>query len=103
MGLLSKLFGKVSVDFKQLKKDGAIVLDVRSNGEYKGGHIKDSLNIPLNELAKQLNKFSKDKAIICVCASGIRSGSAKKILSSHGFNQVHNGGSWKSLESKITA
>ncbi|MEY3049302.1 MAG: hypothetical protein RL365_1340 [Bacteroidota bacterium] len=100
MGLFSTLFGK-SADFAQLVKDGAIILDVRTPGEYAGGHIKGSKNIPLQSLQQNLSKIPKDKVIITCCASGMRSGSAKSILLSSGFKEVHNGGGWMSLKGKI--
>ena len=100
MGLFSTLFGK-SADFAQLVKDGAIILDVRTPGEYAGGHIKGSKNIPLQSLQQNVSKIPKDKVIITCCASGMRSGSAKSILLSSGFKEVHNGGGWMSLKGKI--
>jgi rhodanese-related sulfurtransferase len=100
MGLFSTLFGK-RADFAQLVKDGAIILDVRTPGEYAGGHIKGSKNISLQSLQKNLSEIPKDKVIITCCASGMRSGSAKSILLSSGFKEVHNGGGWMSLKGKI--
>jgi len=88
------------VDYKELVKNGAIIIDVRSQGEFKSGHIKGSLNIPLPEIASSLGKIPKSKVIITCCASGMRSGSAKGILKSKGY-EVHNGGSWASLNAKI--
>lgn len=96
---LKNLFGLgPKVDYGQLVKDGAIILDVRTKGEYAGGHVKGSLNIPLDQLGSNLNKFkSKEQVIITCCASGMRSASAKGILKRAGFDQVHNGGSWVNL------
>ncbi len=90
-----------SVDFKKLKNEGAIILDVRSKGEYAQGHIKGSINIAVDQLPNNLSKLSKDKVIITCCASGGRSGMAKRILESNGYAEVHNGGGWTSLQSKI--
>jgi phage shock protein E len=91
----------VKVSYAELVKDGAIILDVRSKGEYAGGHIKNSINIPLDILGKNLSKLKKDKPVIICCASGMRSASAKSILKSNGFTEVYNGGGWMSLERKI--
>jgi len=99
MSFLSSIFGK-SVDYKQLVKDGAIILDVRTPAEYKGGHIKGSMNIPLQELQASMIKLPKGKSIIACCASGMRSSSAKGILKSAGFD-AHNGGGWMSLQGKL--
>ncbi len=77
---------------------GAVIMDVRSPGEYASGHVKGSVNVPLNTLNAQLGNFKKDKAIITCCASGIRSGSAKTLLEANGFKEVYNGGPWGNLK-----
>lgn len=100
MGLFSSIFGK-SADFAQLVKDGAIILDVRTPGEYASGHIKGSKNFPLQSLQQHLSEILKDKVIITCCASGMRSGSAKSLLLSSGYKEVHNGGGWMSLKGKL--
>ena len=56
--------GVPTPDLGELRKQGAIILDVRTRGEYQSGHIKGSVNIPLNELQGQLSKLKKEKAII---------------------------------------
>ena len=99
---LKQLFGfGPKVDYAQLVKQGAIILDVRSKAEYQSGHIKGSINIPVDTLNNNLNKLKKDKPIITCCASGIRSASAKSILKANGYTQVYNGGGWSSLQNKI--
>ena len=99
---IKNLFGfGTKVDYAELVKQGAIILDVRSKGEYLRGHIKGSINIPVDVLKSNLNKLKKDKPIITCCASGMRSASAKSILKSNGFTEVHNGGGWMSLQNKI--
>lgn len=89
-------------NYKQLLIEGAIIVDVRSQGEFASGHIKGSKNLPLQTLQtnNQLSKY-KDKPIIVCCASGMRSASARSILKSKGFAQVYNGGGWNSLNHKI--
>jgi phage shock protein E len=89
------------VDFAQLKKDGAQIIDVRTPAEFNMGNIKGSVNIPLQNLSGNLSKIKKDKPVITCCASGMRSASAKSILVSAGFKEVHNGGGWSSLKSKL--
>jgi phage shock protein E len=90
------------IDYAHLVKAGAIVLDVRSKGEFSGGHIKGAMNIPVNSLDQNLNKFKdKNQTIITCCASGMRSATAKSILTANGFNNVHNAGSWYSLQNKL--
>lgn len=90
------------VDYAQLVKEGAIILDVRSKGEYAAGHIKGSINISVDTLSNNLSKFKdKEKTIITCCASGMRSASAKGILKSNGYKNVYNGGGWTSLQNKL--
>jgi len=94
----TKLFNSGSkVDFKELIANKAIIIDVRTKAEYQNGHIKGSMNIPLQSLNTQLSKLKKDKTIITCCASGSRSSVAKSILKSNGFTDVHNGGNWTRL------
>lgn len=102
IGILKKLFGSApSVDYAQLVKDGAQIIDVRTPQEYAGGHVKGSVNIPLNELQANLKKIKKDKPVITCCASGMRSSSARGILKSNGYTEVHNGGGWMGLNNKL--
>ena len=91
-----------SVDYATLVKEGAVVLDVRTKGEYSGGHIKGSINVSVNQLACNLHRLpDKQKPIITCCASGMRSASAKSILKSEGYAKVYNGGSWSDLRNKL--
>jgi phage shock protein E len=95
-GFLRKLFGE-SVDLKEKLSEGAIILDVRSEGEFQSGHVNGSKNIPLNKIGSKLDMIKNwNKPIITCCASGIRSGSAKSILRNNGI-EVYNGGSWTSV------
>lgn len=98
---IKKIFGGTSTDYRQLVADGAIILDVRTKGEYASGHIKNSINIPVDQLSSGLKKLDKSKVVITCCASGMRSASAKRILEANGFAQVFNGGGWGSLNSKL--
>lgn len=89
-------------DYKEMMRKGAVILDVRTRGEYTSGHIDKSVNIPLDQLSNQLGKLKdKNKPVICCCASGMRSGTAARFLKSHGFTNVYNGGGWMSLQRKI--
>lgn len=90
------------VNLAEVIKQGAVIVDVRTKGEYASGHIKGSLNIPVDQLGRNLSKFSdKNKPIITCCASGMRSASARSFLKSNGYTQVYNGGPWTSLRSKM--
>ncbi|HRI79341.1 MAG TPA: rhodanese-like domain-containing protein [Cyclobacteriaceae bacterium] len=91
-----------SADYAQLVKDGAIILDVRTKGEFASGHIEGAVNISVDRLRDNLHQLKdKQKPIITCCASGMRSGAAKSLLEASGYNQVYNGGSWMGLRGKI--
>jgi phage shock protein E len=97
MGILDSLFGP-KVDLSALKKEGAIVIDVRTPGEYQGGHGKGSINIPLDQINSKIDKIKAyNKPILTCCASGMRSGSAASILKNHGI-EAYNAGSWASAD-----
>ena len=99
---IKNLFGFEKTDYVQLVKKGAIIVDVRSKGEYAGGHIRGSINISLDQIGNNLPLLKKkNKVIITCCASGIRSASAKSILKSNGFTEVYNGGAWSNLQNRI--
>jgi rhodanese-related sulfurtransferase len=88
-------------DYRELVKNGAQIIDVRTPGEFNVGHIKGAVNIPLQNIPSQLSRIRKDKPVITCCASGMRSASAKSILKSNGYSDVYNGGGWMSLDSKL--
>ncbi len=87
------------------QKTGSIV-DVRTPEEYMGGHVANSINIPLQVLAQQLEQVKQLKQpIVLCCASGNRSGQATQFLTQLGIDCV-NGGSWMDVnyyQSKTTA
>ncbi len=75
----------------QLMNQGkTLVLDVRTPAEFSAGHVRDAKNIALNELAGKLAELEKykDKPVIVVCQSGIRSTKALTLLKKAGFNQA---------------
>ena len=71
-------------------------IDVRTEDEFKGGHVTSAVNIPYTEIAEDISSLTGDKnALIYVyCRSGRRSGIAKKTLEGLGFTQVINVGSF---------
>ena len=60
LDIINQFFGFTKTDYADLVKKGAIILDVRSKGEFAGGHIKGSINIPVDQLENNLSKL-KDK------------------------------------------
>jgi rhodanese-related sulfurtransferase len=68
--------------------NGAIVVDVRTYDEFVGGHIENSLWMPLEDLATLMQTLPRNRLIILVCRSGVRSTQARYILLEAGFTQV---------------
>lgn len=97
---IKKLFGKNKVDYKALVENGAQIIGVRTPAEYSSGSIRNSKNIPLQQLVSEMKKLDLKKPIITCCASGMRSASAKAILKQNGF-EVYNGGGWNALQKKL--
>lgn len=98
-GFFSNLFKlKDSVDFVSLLTNGALLVDVRTSEEYRVAHGKGSVNIPLDTIGRNLSKLPKDRPIVVVCQSGMRSRSAASFLKSNGYTEVYNGGSWSNFE-----
>ena len=102
MGLLSMLgLGGKSESVKKFMEKGAVIIDVRSAGEFQTGHIKGSKNIPLNIISSKINDIKKlNRPVIACCASGMRSAQATSILKSNGIDAM-NGGGWSSLQNKV--
>jgi phage shock protein E len=98
---LKSLFGP-GADYKELVVKGAIIIDVRTPEEYKAGHIKGSVNIPVEKIAGQSGKIKKQgKVVITCCRSGARSGMAKEILNQNGI-EAYNGGPWNELRKVLS-
>ncbi|MCM3386913.1 sulfurtransferase TusA family protein [Ureibacillus chungkukjangi] len=70
--------------------NGSIILDVREEAEYAFGHIEGSKSIPMGELEKRLIELDKDKEILVICRTGVRSGLAAQKLADKGFAKVVN-------------
>lgn len=99
---LKQLFGIYpQTNFSELVRKDAQIIDVRTSTEFSNGHIRGAVNIPLSLITQNLAKIKKDSPIIVCCASGVRSDSAKRILLSSGFKNVHNGGGWESLQQEL--
>ncbi len=81
LAFLKKIFGGTTITYKELVTNGAIIVDVRTSGEFKAGHIPGSKNFPLDNIRTKVADLKKlNKPVITVCRSGARSGMAKGIL-----------------------
>lgn len=104
MGLLNLLFGSTNSNTEKLQdmlSNDAIIIDVRSKGEFQSGNVKGSINIPLQEIDNKIEKIKKlDRPAIVCCASGARSNQAARIIQSNGI-ECENGGSWNRVNQLI--
>ncbi len=77
-----------------IKEKKCTIVDVRSHEEFMGGHVADSINIPLHTIPERIEELKKlTLPLVLCCASGNRSGQALDFLSQQGID-CHNGGSW---------
>jgi rhodanese-related sulfurtransferase len=71
-------------------KDNDLFLDVRSKEEFEAGHIKNSVNIPVDEIRSRMKEFNNEKNIYIYCQAGLRGYLAQRMLKQNGFDNVHN-------------
>lgn len=87
-GLIGLFFltrgGGVPADLGKFQERGAVVLDVRTPGEFAQEHVKDAINIPVDELQSRLGELTVGPIII-YCRSGMRSRRARAMLEGAGF------------------
>ena len=79
-------------------EDKPLLLDVRTEAEFRRGHIPDALNIPLDDLRSRLDELPKDKAIAAYCQVGQRGYLATRILLGHGLQAVNLSGGYKTFQ-----
>jgi rhodanese-related sulfurtransferase len=82
----------ISVQEAKIKCKDKLVqcVDVRTPSEYKANHQKSFQNIPLSSLSSKIDTLDKEKDIVVICQSGMRSAKAAKILKKHGFQKIYN-------------
>jgi len=98
MSIFQNLFrASGKTDLKNVIEQGAFLVDVRTAAEFELGHVKGSVNIPLDKIPSQLSRFKGRKNIVVFCLSGGRSGQAKTILERNGITDVINGGTWRQV------
>jgi len=88
-----KLLGikKITADkYKGFKDEPHTLVDVRSIGEWRGGRASNAIHIPLDEVRSRMTRIPKDKPVVLICASGMRSGMAATMLAKAGYSSVYN-------------
>lgn len=104
LGILKRLFAvQDNTKLKKIIDSGALLIDVRSAGEFATGNIKGSVNIPLDGLSHKVQVLRKDKPIVVFCRSGARSMAARSILEKKGFSNIVDGGSINTINKLINA
>jgi phage shock protein E len=78
-------------------QNGAVIIDVRTEGEFQSGHYPGSKNIPVNMVAARMSEIPKGRPIVVYCSAGGRSASARDILIRHGYSDVINAGGLNDL------
>lgn len=79
------------------------IVDVRTPAEFQGGHVANSINIPLQDIPNRLNELKKlPQPLVLCCASGMRSARATTILKNAGL-ECQNGGSWMDVNAALQA
>lgn len=100
MGLWDFIFGTKKQQVEGFLKNGAIILDVRTQREWDNGHIESSKHIPLNDLQNHVDELKQlNKPFVVCCESGVRSAKAAKFLNLNNI-EATNGGGWLSLKRK---
>lgn len=98
---LNKILGGETVDIKALLQRGAVIIDVRTPGEFQAGHTKGAINMPLDSIGSQVGRIkAMNKPVITCCRSGARSGSAASMLKAQGI-EAHNGGPWGDVQAAL--
>lgn len=82
-----------SLRAKELVKNGAQLIDVRSETEYGQGCLPGAANLPISKLVEMSVSLDPSIPIIVYCRTGGRSAKAKEIMEKQGFSSVHNIGS----------
>jgi rhodanese-related sulfurtransferase len=73
----------------ELVASGALLLDVREDNEWQAGRARDAVHVALGELGDHVGDFAFDRAIVCVCRSGVRSKRASLFLLEQGLDAVN--------------
>lgn len=77
------------VEAQTLLSDGALLLDVRRDDEWRAGHARDAVHIPLDQLQERVSELPTDRRIVAVCRSGSRSAQATRYLRQLGHDAMN--------------
>ncbi len=86
-------YGDVSVErARELiqEKTSLVILDVRTDAEFRDGHIEGAINIPVGELEGRLGELDRDDEMLVYCRTGNRSSTAVGILEGNDFTKIYH-------------
>lgn len=72
------------------KRERALFVDVREDREWRSGHVPAARHVPLGEIESRLAEIPRDRPVIVLCASGVRSRAAARTLARNGYQNVKN-------------
>ncbi|MEH7378934.1 FAD-dependent oxidoreductase [Bacillus sp. JJ1533] len=91
LNLLEGRYKEIKVSqVRELVESNAFIVDAREKGEYRAGHLKNAVNIPLSEFRQRLDEIPKDQPVYIHCRSGQRSYNMVMALQHLGYNNVYN-------------
>ena len=82
--------------FMAYDHENTVLVDVRTEREFKNGHFEGALNIPVDSIRERIGELDKDKEILEYCQIGLRGYVASRILTQKGFKVKNVGGGYKS-------
>ena len=102
--LLKRLTQVTPATAREWLNKGALVIDVRTEAEFREQHLPGAVNIPLDRLSEEIARHAPDKSkpLLLHCRSGARSGMGTGTLKKLGYNHVFNLGSYGQAESVLT-
>ena len=88
-------------EYDAFKDTPHTLLDVRTQGEWNNGHAAGAKHIPLNEIQQRMSEVPKNKPVVVICASGMRSSVCATVLGNAGYETVYNYsggmGNWRGM------
>jgi phage shock protein E len=94
VNFILQLLGFDASTIKEKLAQGAVVIDVRTPHEYDQGKIPGSLNIPIEQIPKNVGYIKRLNKPVVFCGTGSDSATARRILQQSGAKEVYNGGRW---------
>jgi rhodanese-related sulfurtransferase len=76
----------------EAQTQGAMLIDVRESSEYRSGHAQGAKHISVQVIERRLGEIPKERQIVLVCQSGMRSQRAADILSRNGYQVLNVSG-----------